>query len=70
MCLPANLVLAAGTAVTVSGLSGAPELNGRTGVIEGFVFTGQYVVRFEGRLQPAVLRPQNCLAAVPGSNAV
>ena len=36
LCPPASLVLGVGTAVVVSGLKGAPELNGRTGVVEGF----------------------------------
>ena len=30
LCSPASLVLAVSTAVIVSGLTGAPELNGRT----------------------------------------
>ena len=70
LCSPASLVLAVGTAVIVSGLTGAPELNGRTGVIEGFDDEkGRYAVRLAGRKKPAALRPGNCLAAVPGSAA-
>ena len=64
-------MLAVGTSVIVSGLAGAPELNDRTGVVEGFDDEkGRYAVRLEGRKRPAALRPQNCLAAVPGSAAV
>ena len=36
LCSPASLVLAVGTAAIVSGLTGAPKLNGRTGVVERF----------------------------------
>ena len=70
-CSPASLVLEVGTSVTVSGLTGAPELNGRTGVVEGFdEEKGRCAVRFAGRKKPAALRPQNCLAAVRGSATV
>ena len=71
LCSPASLVLAVGTSVIVSGLAGAPELNDRTGVVEGFDDEkGRYAARLEGRKRPAALRPQNCLAAAPGSAAV
>ena len=71
LCSPASLVLAVGTAAIVSGLTGAPELNGRTGVVEGFdEEKGRCAVRFAGRKKPAALRPQNCLAAVRGSATV
>ena len=45
--------------VIVSGLTrtGAPELNGRTGVVEGFDdVKGRYAVRVGGRQEPAALR--------------
>ena len=50
-----------------------PELNGRTGVIEGFDDDkGRYAVsvRVEGRKKPAALWLQTCLAAVPGSGGL
>ena len=68
LCAPESLVLAVGTAVIVSDLTGSPKLNGRKGVVEGFeAGKGRYSVRVEGRQRPAALRPQNCLAAVPGA---
>ena len=63
LCSPASVVLAVGTSVIVSGLTGAPELNGRTGVVEGFDDEkGRCSVHVEGRKKPAALRPQNCEA--------
>ena len=71
LCPPASLVLAVGTTVIVSGLTGAPELNCRMSVVEGFDDEkGRYAVRVEGRKKPAALRIENCLAAVPGGVAV
>ena len=68
LCPPASLVLAVGTTVVVSRLTGAPELNGRMGVVEGFDDEhGRCTVRLEERKKPAALRPHNCLAAVPRS---
>ena len=50
----------------MSGLTGAPELNDRTGVVEGFDDEkGRYALRLEGREKQAA--PELCLAAVPGS---
>ena len=67
-------MLAVGTSVVVSGLTGAPaELNGRTGVVEGFDDVGNVgTLCVEGWQRPAALRPHNCncLAAVSGSTVV
>ena len=62
---PANLVLAEGSAVVATGLTGAPELNGRRGTIEGWdEETGRYAVRLEGERRRKRLRPENCRADV------
>ena len=64
---PANLVLAEGSAVVVTGLKGAPELNGQRGEVEGWVEEkGRYAVRLQGgaRKNVANLRPDNCRADV------
>eukprot|EP01045_Picozoa_sp_COSAG04_P016595 COSAG04_NODE_1397_length_6930_cov_2.619236_8_plen_439_part_01 len=42
---PANLVLAEGSAVVATGLTGAPELNGQRGIVEGWLEEkGRYAV--------------------------
>ena len=64
---PANLVLAEGSAVIATGLTGAPELNGQRGEVEGWVEEkGRYAVRLQGgaRKKVANLRPDNCRADV------
>jgi hypothetical protein len=58
---PANLILASGTPVVVVGLTGAPELNGRCGEIEGFdADRGRYEVRVEKERYVKNIRPLNC----------
>ena len=64
---PANLVLAEGSAVVATGLTGAPELNGQRGVVEGWLEEkGRYAVRLEDkrRTKAANLKPENCRADV------
>ena len=64
---PANLVLAEGSAVVATGLTGAPELNGQRGIVEGWLEEkGRYAVRLEAKWQKkaANLRPENCRADV------
>ena len=64
---PANLVLAEGSAVVATGLTGAPELNGQRGIVEGWLEEkGRYAVRLEDkrRKKLANLRPENCRADV------
>ncbi len=64
---PANLVLAEGSAVVATGLTGAPELNGQRGIVEGWLEEkGRYAVRLEDkrRTKAANLRPENCHADV------
>ena len=64
---PANLVLAEGSAVVATGLTGAPELNGQRGIVEGWLEEkGRYAVRLEDkrRTKAASLRPENCRADV------
>ena len=64
---PANLVLAEGSAVVATGLTGAPELNGQKGIVEGWLEEkARYAVRLEDkrRKRPANLRPENCRANV------
>ena len=62
---PASLVLCCGTNVTLTGLTGAPELNGQTGVVLGWDSeAGRYVVRMDS---PRIgkhkkVRPENCIA--------
>ena len=57
---PPNLLLPPGTAVTVCGVTGAAELNGRAGVTGEFAAEkGRYSVRVEGRKKPAGLKPEN-----------
>ena len=61
---PANLVLVVGSAVVATGLTGAPELNGRMGKVEGWdAEAGRYVVRLEGERQLKRLKPEDCRAA-------
>ena len=60
---PASLVLADGSAVVATGLTGAPELNGQRGIVEGWLEEkGWYAVRLEDkrRKRAANLRPENC----------
>ena len=60
---PDNLVLAQGSAVIATGLTGAPELNGQRGVVEGWLEEkGRYAVRLEDkrRKKAANLKPENC----------
>ena len=64
---PANLVLAEGSAVVATGLTGAPELNGQRGIVEGWLEEkGRYAVRLEdkARKKAANLKPENCRADV------
>ena len=62
---PANLVLAEGSGVVATGLTGAPELNGRRGKVEGWdEEAGRYAVRLEHERRPKRLRPENCRANV------
>ena len=63
---PANLVLAEGSAVVATGLTGAPELNGRKGtIVEGWdEEAGRYAVRLEHERRSKRLRPENCRADV------
>ena len=62
---PTNLVLADGSAVVAAGLTGAPELNGRKGTVEGWgEEAGRYAVRLEHERRPKRLRPENCRADV------
>ena len=60
-------MLAEGSAVVVTGLTGAPELNGQKGIVEGWLEEkGRYEVRLEDkrRKKLANLRPENCRADV------
>jgi hypothetical protein len=60
---PGNLLMPAGTAVCVCGVTGAPELNGRVGVAGSWsAEKGRYAVVVEGRAKPAGLRPENVRA--------
>ena len=62
-----NLVLAQGSTVIVTGLMGAPELNGQRGIVEGWIEErGRHTVRLEDkrRKKAANLRPENCRADV------
>jgi tetratricopeptide (TPR) repeat protein len=62
---PANLVLAAGSAVVATGLVGAPELNGRKGrVMSWDVEAGRYAIRLDGESRPKRLKPDSCRADV------
>ena len=64
---PANLVLAEGSAVVATGLTGAPELNGQKGVVEGWLEEKRrYAVRLEdtARKKAANIKPENCRADV------
>eukprot|EP01045_Picozoa_sp_COSAG04_P031801 COSAG04_NODE_6014_length_1431_cov_34.877778_2_plen_278_part_00 len=64
---PANLVLAEGSAVVCAGLTGAPELNGQKGKVEGWLEEkGRYVVRLDDKVRKKTvnLRPENCRADV------
>ena len=64
---PANLVLAEGSAVVATGLTGAPELNGQRGIVEGWLEEkGRYAVRLEdkARKKLANLKAENCGADV------
>ena len=64
---PVNLVLAEGTTVIVTGLTGAPELNGQKGVVEGWVEErGRHTVRLEDkrRKKTVNIKPENCRADV------
>ena len=64
---PTNLVLADGSAVVAAGLTGAPELNGQRGTVEGWLEEkGRYAVRLEDKRRKKVanLRPENCRADV------
>eukprot|EP01045_Picozoa_sp_COSAG04_P018251 COSAG04_NODE_1675_length_5968_cov_2.264270_3_plen_468_part_00 len=64
---PANLLLADGSDVVATGLTGAPELNGQKGIVEGWIEEkGRYAVRLEDkrRKKAANLKPDNCRADV------
>ena len=64
---PANLRLREGSAVVVTNLKAAPELNGQKGIVEGWLEEkGRYAVRLEDkrRKKAANLRPENCRADV------
>eukprot|EP01043_Picozoa_sp_COSAG02_P020092 COSAG02_NODE_983_length_15470_cov_4.269924_6_plen_446_part_00 len=58
---PANVQLLGGTQVMVTGVKGAPELNGQLGTIRGDGLTegGRYGVAIEGRNKYANLKPEN-----------
>ena len=61
------IVLAEGSAVIATGLTGAPELNGQKGSVEGWLEEkGRYAVWMEDkkRKKAANLRPENCRADV------
>jgi hypothetical protein len=60
---PENVVFSIGTAVTLVDLTGAPELNGLSGGVEGFDKTkGRYEVRIEGKDRLVRARQVNCQA--------
>jgi ankyrin repeat protein len=62
--------LAAGTAVEIDGLVGAPQHNGKFGIVEGFDATkGRYVVRVIGEAITMNLKPVN-LQRVSGQLAL
>ena len=53
--------------MVATGLTGAPELNGQRGIVEGWLEEkGRYAVRLEDkrRTKAANLRPENCRADV------
>ena len=53
--------------MVATGLTGAPELNGQRGIVEGWLEEkGRYAVRLEDkrRKKAANLRPENCRADV------
>ena len=51
--------------MVATGLTGAPELNGRRGKVEGWdEEAGRYAVRLEHERRPKRLRPENCRADV------
>jgi hypothetical protein len=60
--------LAAGTAVVIGGLVGAPQHNGKGGVVEGFdAAKGRYVVRVIGKAKPLRVKLAKLqLASAPG----
>ena len=56
-----NLVAKTGTAVKVVGVTGAPELNGRQGIVKAFdQAKGRYKVLVVGESRPKMLKPDNC----------
>jgi len=61
-------LLRVGSAVCATGLQGAPELNGRVGVVEAVDdATGRYVVRFRGEKRLKKLLPKNLDVATAGA---
>ena len=57
---PANVLLAQGSQVIVTGVKGEPAMNGRIGVVRAFVSnSGRYRVEVSGRDRPANLKPEN-----------
>eukprot|EP01052_Picozoa_sp_SAG31_P035548 SAG31_NODE_4305_length_3369_cov_10.152599_2_plen_568_part_00 len=71
LCKPSSLRFTVGTHTIAVDLIKSPELNGRLGLVEGFdKKRGRYCVRLEGRATVAMLKPDNCRAAVPGSGAL
>lgn len=71
LCKPSSLRFNVGTHVIAVGLIKSPELNSRPGLVEGFnEKRGRYCVRLEDRAALAMLKPNNCRAAVPGAGAL
>ena len=71
MCKPSSLRFNIWTHIIAVNLIKSPELNNRPGVIEGFnEKRGRYCVRLQDRPTLAMLKPDNCRAAVPGSDAL
>eukprot|EP01050_Picozoa_sp_SAG11_P009374 SAG11_NODE_874_length_6773_cov_4.639114_7_plen_634_part_00 len=61
--LPELNRIAVGSAVTIDGLTAAPELNGRSGLVKGFDRrSGRYMISIEGEERLKKLRPANVLS--------
>ena len=60
---PAEIVLRSGTALSLMGLTGAPELNGQAGMIIGFdKKAGRYIVRMARGGKNKKVKPESCIA--------
>ena len=58
---PTDIVLGEGTVVFLAGMQGAPELNGRAGLIQGFdAAKGRYTVNVDGEPRLKNPKPVNC----------